>query len=613
MSTRDIYYQVPMGIVVPSGMQYAFGAFWHEIFEPWQIELKLFIDPDQAPKSLEKHTHFIRASQILFGNPKSKHQFVWHPWAVDMIIAACSYKRVGLCGAGSCGKSEFMGLWAVLNWLAAPQRTLCYVTSTTIKAARDKVWGSISKYYNALPPSVLSIGAQVNTPTPSIYSEIGGRRLEKVGIHLVAAANGQSHEAIQKLRGNKAASTSEDTSRPNGRLIFIADELSDLSHAILALANNLRTNPYFHMIAAANPHSKFDPFSLFVEPKEGWDSISVDSPSWMTKSGGICLHFDNTQNPNYIARKTIWPIDTYENIKESLEIEDHNSPKFWRDFRGFWCPLGSDAYVYTAEDIKEAGAEETFTKWFPKPRIRLAGFDPAFTHGGDRAILWIGELGLAEDSITQIIQLVHKIQVEINAATKDKTRTRQIAEKVLEACKKFGVTPKNLGVDVSGAGGGVADMICELWDTTDVTRVEFGGKPSDLPISDLDKTPAVDRYDRRVTELSFFGKELLKHKQVYGITKELAAELTIREYTTTRAKGLSQVKIETKEAMRARNLPSPDISDAFHILLDTGRQRHGLVAKRSRLSNKLTTRGGWIELCKKKQVNPRATHRIQYN
>lgn len=81
----------------------------------------------------------------------------------------------------------------------------------------------------------------------------------------------------------------------------------------------------------------------------------------------------------------------------------------------------------------------------------------------------------------------------------------------------------------------------------------------------------------RVSELWFVGKELMRTQQVFGITANLASEMTSRNYDMVKS-GTLRVKIESKPEFKARFGSSPDLADAAFLALDCARQRLGLVA-----------------------------------
>ena len=84
-------------------------------------------------------------------------------------------------------------------------------------------------------------------------------------------------------------------------------------------------------------------------------------------------------------------------------------------------------------------------------------------------------------------------------------------------------------------------------------------------------------YVNRVTELWFVGKELCRTKQLFGVTGELAQEITGRNYEMIKG-GTLRMKIESKVEHKARLGKSPDLADAAFLCLDLARQRHSLMA-----------------------------------
>jgi hypothetical protein len=68
---------------------------------------------------------------------------VRHPWAELMIKAALENKYLAIGGSASSGKSHIMAAWGIVNWLSQPQDTLVLMTSTTLREARKRIWGSV--------------------------------------------------------------------------------------------------------------------------------------------------------------------------------------------------------------------------------------------------------------------------------------------------------------------------------------------------------------------------------------------------------------------------------------------------------------------------------------
>ncbi len=108
-------------------------------------------------------------------------------------------------------------------------------------------------------------------------------------------------------------------------------------------------------------------------------------------------------------------------------------------------------------------------------------------------------------------------------------------------------------------------------------RVTFGGRASDKRVSMNSQLTGEELYMNRVSELWFVGKELMRTKQIYGITSDLAQEMCSRNYDMIKT-GSLKVKIESKPEFKARFGRSPDLADAAFLALDCARQRLGLVA-----------------------------------
>jgi hypothetical protein len=84
-------------------------------------------------------------------------------------------------------------------------------------------------------------------------------------------------------------------------------------------------------------------------------------------------------------------------------------------------------------------------------------------------------------------------------------------------------------------------------------------------------------YCNRVSELWFVGKEFMRTKQIFGVTHELAKEMSNRRYELVKGSTL-RVRVEPKAELKARAGASPDAADAAFICCDLARQRHGFVA-----------------------------------
>ena len=557
------------------------------------LELSCLNDP--PPQSPGKLFHFKQVVDLLWNHPDSKMPIEWTPWLERMIEAAFEHKYLAVAGCASSGKSQAYALWAIVNFLMKPWATLVIVTSTSLKESRKRIWGAITDLWRAVPglPGKLvdSVGMiRMDDGTDTKYGD-------RCGIALVAAERKKEREAVGKLVGIKQQ-----------RVIFIADELPELGESILEAAyTNLSNNPFFQLIGIGNPASYYDPFGQFATPKDGWGSVTVEDEEWETERGH-CLHFDAHKSPNIIAGHVVYPwMITPQNLAESADKLGDNSPGYWRMYRGFWCPTGSDTSIYSESDIIKYGADQR-VEWIDKP-TKVAALDPSFSANGDRSILYFGFVGINTTG-KRVMCLDHYEELLEDVTNKEEPRAFQIARQFKDKCEAWGVTPQNAAYDASGGGAPFGDVVDALW-SRKVLRVQFGGKASEKPVSLTDRVPGHERYANRVSELWWTGKELIRNKQLFGVCRELVREMTERQYTTE--KGLSmRIRVETKSDMKVRIGKSPDISDAAFILVELCRTRHRLTAIDKVADNPYQQDASYKKWFKKVDLTKKASKTLTY-
>ena len=535
--------------------------------ESWS---EIYLNHDRAAKRSDKTPSrpwiFKKLVDLCWGKDNQAMQFVWHPWAEKMNEVVHSWKYPALNGCASSGKTYFLAAFAIVNWLVHPLNTLVMVTSTDLKASRKRIWGAIVELFMAapfLPGKLVDSQGMIN-----MVNEFGNKMPDKSGISLVAGERKKEKEALGKLIGAK-----------NKRVILIADELPELSEAILETAlGNLDSNPYFQMIASGNFKSRYDPFGTFCLPKAGYDSLTVDSTEWETMLG-YCVRFDGMKSPNILEGRS--GKDLYPGIYGPKQLEGHrrdlgeNSASFWRMCRSYESQMGHNDSIYTEADFI-AGNAYGSAVWRDEPTV-ISGMDPAFTNGGDRSIQWIAKWGMTIEGI-QVLRLEKMYILRENVLLKEHTRNFQVAKQFIDNCKTHGVSPQNAGLDTTGAGAVLADIVCELWGTANITRVDFSGAPSEMQVRAYDEKTSKQSYDRKVTELWYVGLEFTKHRQVRGLTPELARELKARQYDTLKSADGLKIRAEPKSDMKERLGFSPDEADAFAVTLHVARERLGALA-----------------------------------
>jgi len=514
-----------------------------------------------APRA--KEFYFWRVCDELWNNADLPEKLmVKHPWAEKMIRAAIKNKYLSIGGSASSGKSHTMAAWGIINWLSQPQDTLVLMTSTTLREARKRIWGSVMTLLTVIEGAPIKIRDSIGNAS---YVNESGTLIERAGLSLVAAEKARTREATNKLIGIKQK-----------RVILIGDELSEISESIVnAGLTNLSKNPHFQMIGMSNPNSRFDAFGVWSEPKNGWDSVDTNvDDKWKTKWDGQYLRLDGERSPNVLAGEVVYPwLPTQQKLDEDRALLGEESRGYMRMVRAVFFDSDETTGIYTENELTMSGAMNR-VEW-EGATTKVAGLDPAFTNGGDRTILYTATVGYNKNG-HYVIEFDKAIHLNDDATNKAVPRTYQIVRQIKDHCEKNKILAENVAVDATGAGAPFCDVLAGEW-SNKFMRVGFGGKASDKRVSASSQLVGEELYMNRVSELWFVGKELMRTQQVFGITANLASEMTSRNYDMVKS-GTLRVKIESKPEFKARFGSSPDLADAAFLALDCARQRLGLVA-----------------------------------
>jgi hypothetical protein len=511
------------------------------------------------PRSPGKYFHLRQAIDLMWNYDGSPARFDWQYYSEKMAEAACASNYLAIAGAASTGKSDFAAVYALTMFAAAPTETLVLLTSTSMKGARGRVWASIKKYHHARPGMYWKL---VDSNGIIRFHDPSGKfqGTDQMSIQLIAAEPGKTQEASSKLIGLK-----------NKRVFLIADELSELSEAVLTAADgNLSSNPNFQMIGLSNPKSRFDPFGNLAKPAKGWDSIHIEMEEWKT-TRGYCIRLDGAKSPNIVEGRVVYPYlmrqDQWDSKLAQAGARGENSSNFLRMTRGWFPDSVSEEAIFAETDFDYHKAYDKPVWGLERP-VKVAGFDPSFTEGGDRCSLVFGDYGKDKEN-KPTLALTEAIIIADDATKKHIPRNVQIAQSVVDECRKRNVNPRYFAMDTTGGGAVLADLIASLW-TNEIHRVQFSQAPSERPMSPLDPTPAKDAVANKVSELWCCAVDYLRAGQFKGITAELARELASRYYHKDSG---AKRKVESKLVMKTRCGYSPDLADAFCVMLDLVRHK----------------------------------------
>ena len=523
------------------------------------------------------HTHyrareyyFWRVCDELWNNPDMPSKMMErNPWAEQMIFECIQNKYVAVGGAASSSKSHTMAAWGIVNFLSNPSETLVLMTSTTLREARKRIWGSVIQLLLVVPDdSMFRIRDSLGSVA---YVDPSGALIDKAGLSLIAAEKRNTKDAVGKFIGIKQKN-----------IILIGDELSEISEAVLhaGISNLSKAEARFSMIGMSNPDSLFDAFGIWAEPENGWESVDVlTAMGWKTRWGGVYIRLDGEDSPNIRAGKTLYPyLTTQKMINEDRKTMGEKSRGYMRMVRAVFFDSDDAEGIYTESEIASSGALRTEVLWKGHPTI-VVGIDLGFTNGGDNTALTFGLVGHTIDN-HYVCKRVHTMNV-YDDATDTTPRSYQIARKIKHECIKRGVKPEHVAVDVTGAGAPFCDILMAEW-SSKILLVSFGGKASETRTSVYSKKTGVEQYVNRVSELWFVGKEFMRCKQIFGISRGMARNISQRGYDHTKASGNLRIIIESKIVYKGRIGNSPDDEDSVFLMIDCARQRCGFMAMEPR-------------------------------
>jgi hypothetical protein len=337
-----------------------------------------------------------------------------------------------------------------------------------------------------------------------------------------------------------------------------------------------QANPHFQLIGPSNPNSPFDPHGDLCRPKNGWKSVNSEMDRWETELG-YHIRFDAEKSPNILAGRVIYPwLPTQADVDLKKSQLGEDSFEYWRMWKSYWSPNGSQETVISDADIIKFNCQEKNVKWKAgQPPTDVAFLDPAYTSGGDRSCACAAKFGETEDGKLVLCYTEYEFLHE-DATKNDQPRNFQIAEKFKKFCEARNITPDRAALDESG-GSAFADIMQSVW-SKQVTRVNFGGKASERPVSSIDKTKACDRFQNKVSEIWGCARDYIHCEQIRGVDHDMGIELTSRRMKKVKGAIGLKVQVEPKPDMRARTDKSPDIADAALGLLDFVRTKYKFKA-----------------------------------
>ncbi len=558
----------------------AYGVSFSDKWTPFQIELFLFYYGNQLAEKPYRHPQpdgtWIISESPYSGEGRFEHfrslvtmvfpkSLQWNDWAEKAARAFCENNHVGLVGCAGSGKSAVAGMYALFWLLAAPNDSAVLIASTTIDAAKKRIWKNVRQYYSEFVKQVHKLGETtlIGNPRPCIRSS---PQDSAHGIYVIAVAKGEKEKGVESLKGFHPK-----------RLMMIVDETDSVSEAVIEVMPNQQVGTIeYQTIWLGNDPSLFNPLGKIMQPELG-KPITLGHTEWTSTMGFKCLRFDAFDSPN-IRDKDKWAgIVRQKDIDAVIARHGPNSPQVWIMLRGIHPPEGADDTVLS-EALFLRNECQSGVVW-RRGFTMLGLLDPAF--GGDRCVfrtISYGEeqtqsgpktLVPTNQSGSTKVLIGEPIEIHIDAGDKQNPPEYQIAMKVKSLCEARGIKPRDFIGDGTGTGRGVMSVLQREW-SPDVNTCQFGGECSTMPVSDEDPKPANEEYDRKVTELWYSFRVFVEAGMIRGLDAATAMEFCQRKFYIKNKKTC----VEKKEEMKLRGAPSPDLADCvvtgIHLLRERG-------------------------------------------
>lgn len=308
------------------------------------------------------------------------------------------------------------------------------------------------------------------------------------------------------------------------RILVIVDEANGVSPQLWTASNGLVVNQASRRLAIGNPFEPTGPF---------YDACRLSTWTVLPISVFDTPNFTGEPVPEKAQEELVSPFWVDERRKEGLE----GTPWWQAKVLGQFPDTASNAIVPLAwvEAARARGHITDAREW--------AGLDVA-RFGTDDSVLVEGS-GNGPEGVT----IVHGQD------------TMQVAGMGMAYLQR---RRGALAVDVIGVGGGVVDRIREQHPPGQLLAVNVAERPDHDPDLLVNLRAQVWWDVRRQLDPNTTDEPLSFARLDDPTYQRLRAELTAPTYRMTSS---GKVQVESKDEMKARGLPSPDVADAFCLAL----------------------------------------------
>lgn len=516
---------------------------------------------------------------------------VFHKWNKKIIRAFLRKRTIVVIGPASSGKTHTAAICALADWYCFPSCTTVICCSTTRERLEDRVWGEIKKHHKLakerfpwLDGNLIESRQRIVLDNKNAASE--GRDFRN-GLVGVPCKKGENFVGLGDFAGLK-----------NKRVTLLGDELSLLPRVFVDSISNLDKNPLLRVVALGNPKETTDALGVLAEPAVhlgGWESGIDQTPEtkeWeIRRPDGVCIQLPGSDSPNLDGKLGI-PLITQEQIDRDVAFYGKDSLWFTMMDQGM-MPRGQGSRRVLTRTFCLRHQAMSEPLWASTDRVKIGFLDAAYRAvGGDRCIFGELQFGYevqppeeasasaiinqnsAMKSRRQIMALIDLVNVPIILTSNIQREPEdQITEFCKAQCERRGIPPENFFYD-SGMRSSLVTAMMRTWSTA-VNALDFGGPPSQRPVSAGIDVACSDYYSKFVTELWFSVRLIVEAEQFRGLTDEVIMEGSAREWKMV---GKNQIEVETKKEMKLKTGRSPDLFDALVAGVEGARRRGFIIA-----------------------------------
>lgn len=518
--------------------------------------------------------HFRKFQEAIYGKEK-----LWHKWNILQMETYLEHRTIAVLGPSSSGKTNSAATDVLADYLIWPECTTVLICSTTKERLQDRIFGEIKKYHriakaNWTAASGHMIEGRLRIVTDQ-RSELAEGRDFRNGVIGVACLSGGDFRGISEFIGIK-----------NKRVRVVIDEIQMLPPAILLSLSNLDKNPDFKACGLGNPKETTDALGNFAEPAYelgGWDGGVDQTPTtktWKTRRpDGVCIQLVGVDSPNLDGHLGI-PLITQDAIDRDIAQYGKDSLQFTMMNMGM-MPKGTGSRRVLTRQLCIKNRAMDDPDWRDSNRTRIGFLDAAYRGvGGDRCVF--GELQFGLDALSvdnmassfvpnittqetptargnQIMALIDLVIVPVNAKI-DVEPEDQIVAFVKSQCITRGISAENFFFD-SGMRTALVSAFARTWSPYTMS-IDFGGKPSQRPVSAQITTPCDQYFSKKVTELWYQVRNVIEAGQFRGMRDGVMQEGCQREWTI---KANNLIEVEPKAKMKEKTGKSPDLFDALAV------------------------------------------------